>query len=68
MFGLYSLFAGKPTQDDWDTVEAIKSKRTMRIEGEWGISVSAEEVMESEAYKEAIRQVRKMEANDSWAC
>lgn len=68
MFGLYSLFAGKPTQDDLDTVKAIKSKRTMRIVGEWGISVSAEEVMESDAYKEAIRQVRKMEADDTWAC
>ncbi|MGF6094971.1 hypothetical protein [Pseudomonas sp. 18175] len=64
---LLHLLFGKPTQDEWERVNAVKSYRTWKLY-DCGIGVDAAEVAESENYKEAIRQVRQMEADDSWAC
>lgn len=64
---LLHLLFGKPTQDEWERVKAVKSYRTWKLY-DCGIGVDAAEVAESENYKEAIRQVRQMEADDSWAC
>ena len=63
---LHWLF-GKPTQDDWERVEAVKSYKTWKTY-DCGIGVDAAEVAESENYKAAVRQVRKMEVGDSWVC
>lgn len=64
---LLHLLFGKPTQDEWERVKAVKSYRTWKLY-DCGIGVDAAEVAESENYKEAIRQARQMEADDSWAC
>lgn len=63
---LHWLF-GKPTQDDWARVDAVKSYKTWKLY-DCGIGVDAAEVAESENYKAAVRQVRKMEVGDSWVC
>ena len=63
---LHWLF-GKPTQDDWERVKDVKSRRTWKVVY-GGIGLDAAEVLESAGYKDAIRQVHKLEIDDSWAC
>ncbi|WP_426134972.1 hypothetical protein [Pseudomonas sp. PWP3-1b2] len=63
---LHLLF-GKPTQNDWERVKAVKSYKTWKIY-DCGIGVDAVEVAESENYQEATRQARNVEVDDSWAC
>lgn len=65
---LLHLLLGEPTQDDWDRVKAVKSHKTWKLDEFGGIGVDAAEVAESERFKDALKQVRKMEADDSWAC
>ncbi|HEC56090.1 MAG TPA: hypothetical protein ENI30_14040 [Gammaproteobacteria bacterium] len=64
---LLDLLFGKPTQDDWERVKDVKSRKTWKIV-QGGIGLDAAEVVESQGYRDAIRQVRQMEAEDSWAC
>ncbi|WP_448652012.1 hypothetical protein ACSHWC_30320 [Pseudomonas fluorescens] len=64
---LLHLLCGKPTQDDWDRVKAVKSYKSWKLY-DCGIGVDAAEVAQSQNYKDAIRQVRQMEVDDIWAC
>ncbi|MGR2708825.1 hypothetical protein B7453_24110 [Pseudomonas sp. IB20] len=63
---LLQLLFGKPTQDDWDRVRDVKSLKTWKVV-RGGIGVDAVEIMASPHYQEAVRQVRNMEADHSWA-
>lgn len=65
---LLHLFFGKPTQDDWDRAKAVKSLKTIKVVGGHFVSIDTSEIMASQNYKEAIRQIRKMEADESWGC
>ncbi len=64
---LLHLLFGKPTQADWDRVRDVKSRKTWKVVS-GGIGLDAAETLASPEYKEAVRQVRKMEAENSWAC
>ena len=65
---LLHLFFGKPTQDDRDRAKAVKSLKTIKVVGGHFVSIDTSEIMASQNYKEAIRQIRKMEADESWGC
>ena len=62
MFGLFSWFK-KPTEEELELVKAIKFYKTMRIEGERGISVDPAEITGSQEYKDAMRQISKAVLN-----
>lgn len=64
---LLHLLFGKPTQDEWERAKAVKSRKTWKVVY-GGIGLDAAEVLESQGYKDALHQVRKMEADHSWAC
>lgn len=66
MFLMHLMF-GRPTQADWDRARDVKSRKTWKVVP-GGIGLDAAEVLASEQYRLAVRQVRKMEADDSWAC
>lgn len=64
---LLHLLFGKPTQDDWDRVRDVKSRKTWKLV-RGGIGLDIDEVIASEGYKDAVRQAQKMESDHSWAC
>ena len=63
---LHFLF-GKPTQKEWARVKVVKSRKTWKV-NRASISLDAAEVLESEGYKNAICQVRNLEADNLWGC
>lgn len=64
---LLHLLFGKPTHDEWERVKDVKSRKTWKVVY-GGIGLDACEVLESPGYKDAIDQIRKMEADHSWVC